>query len=644
MLTMRKSLRGSDRAITDVARLVKLITNPAQPETLTRSTLMVMSEIERVNTNLILNLTGLPLSTNCLKLGISFLPSCARRVLRCDHANYVNEFIGRVRRRLAVTEYPRRSTDTLSTNSLVGPRKIVARTLRKFKLHADINRGGLLQQMCAVGRLKQRLMTAMADAGRKKFLKLNFPADQRLELMQLVKLIKNGQIVVRKADKSAQLVLLTRDQYVSGCERLLEDQTNYRKVEVNLFRRTAALTICIVKKYRHLLMFSEEEERLMLLSVRAPRTRRFYALPKTHKPIDKWLNGCPPFRPIVSDINSETAVCGHLISQVLRPYFESIPSYINNSYTLKTALEQLSGITDDYCLFVADIDNLYPSIPIADCFARVKAGLRQSIPLHCFVLELLEVQLKSNYFEFNSETFLQLRGIPMGKAWAPAVASIYLQQWEQNVLSRLPEKPLFYGRYIDDIFCVIRRAHVTQIVELMNGTDTNIRLGAHNSGATVNFLDLTITLRNNGLHFKLYHKESNLLVTLHNRSAHSPHCKRNTIMSQLVRRFRLHSDISEFQESAAVFLVLMRVVRNYSVAYIIRVWKDFVKKMTTKVTTVKPNPNFIVFSVPFAMDTSSLRLITDDFVDELTTASERCMQIVFAHSGQRNIGRLLFRY
>ena len=44
------------------------------------------------------------------------------------------------------------------------------------------------------------------------------------------------------------------------------------------------------------------------------------------------------------------------------------------------------------------------------------------------ILELLELSLKNNDFEFNNDTFLQISGTAMGKKFAPSYANLFMAQ------------------------------------------------------------------------------------------------------------------------------------------------------------------------------------------------------------------------
>ena len=65
------------------------------------------------------------------------------------------------------------------------------------------------------------------------------------------------------------------------------------------------------------------------------------------------------------------------------------------------------------------------------------------------LLQLLDINLTRNDFEFNGEFFLQTKGTAMGKRFAPAYANIFMAEWEMTALASCSKKTLHYYRYLD---------------------------------------------------------------------------------------------------------------------------------------------------------------------------------------------------
>jgi len=73
---------------------------------------------------------------------------------------------------------------------------------------------------------------------------------------------------------------------------------------------------------------------------------------------------------------------------------------------------------------------------------------------HEAFLELLQLSLTNNDFNFDGAFFLQIRGIAMGRTYAPAATNIYLRKFDQKAMYSFHVKPKLYGRFLDDIICL----------------------------------------------------------------------------------------------------------------------------------------------------------------------------------------------
>jgi hypothetical protein len=401
---------------------------------------------------------------------------------------------------------------------------------------------------------------------------LNIQPAELVAMRKLRYLIRNKKIVIRKADKSRQIVICDYDKYRRAVLRLLEDNNNYEKILYNGNMRSAALLILVVRKYEAYL--GKNLCGLLLSNARKPKVRAFYGLPKTHKPRDKWVDSFPPLRPICPDVGTETAASGRYLAKFLQPYFEKITSYLRNSFQLVNMLNELPDLPATATFMVADVDSLYPNIPVQDAFDSVQRLLRADTQADAqqveLVLDLLRVHLENNCFAFDSTFYKQTRGIPMGRAWAPAVASIFMSEWDGKFLNLLPHKPIVYRRYIDDIFCLFaEREHAAFANSVIDSINPNIRAGDRTIAPDVHFLDLRLRIipktmkslspfqlattpgdhgityvvgRPTRVHISLYRKDTDLMCLLHHGSAHTRSLKLNVLFSQLVRIFRLSND------------------------------------------------------------------------------------------------------
>ena len=118
------------------------------------------------------------------------------------------------------------------------------------------------------------------------------------------------------------------------------------------------------------------------------------------------------------------------------------------------------------------------------------------------IIDLLQLSLKGNVFEFNGEMYQQVCGCAMGKRFSQNVAaSIFVSEWEEAALSKSSKSPLTYLRYLDNILIIWTHSkeEFWNIFEILNQQDDNIKVKATISDKSVDFFNVAIY---EGTHFE----------------------------------------------------------------------------------------------------------------------------------------------
>ena len=250
-----------------------------------------------------------------------------------------------------------------------------------------------LTKLCTIQFAHSSLNDAIRTAYR--HFKPNISRMEKTSLLRLRNLMKERVITIKRADKSRQIVVMSSSSYSEAVQRLLDDTLNYTRVPYNEKFRVAALTIRAINTFGNFLPNGLRKD--LPLFTRNPNTRNFYCLPKTHKDRDKWVNGLPPMRPICPDIRTESSSSGKFIAAYLQPLVQRIPSYISNSYELITKLNNIKVLPDTAVLLTADIESLYPSIPVREALDTVTELLSDYDGLERkmadLIIKLLDIQL-----------------------------------------------------------------------------------------------------------------------------------------------------------------------------------------------------------------------------------------------------------
>ena len=97
-------------------------------------------------------------------------------------------------------------------------------------------------------------------------------------------------------------------------------------------------------------------------------------------------------------------------------------------------------------LCTLDITSLYTNIPNMESIQSTKEMLAihkppDTLPHNSYIIELLELVLTNNHFEFNGEFYHQLSGTAMGTKLAPSYANLCLAKFEDKYVYTYPQQP-----------------------------------------------------------------------------------------------------------------------------------------------------------------------------------------------------------
>lgn len=158
-------------------------------------------------------------------------------------------------------------------------------------------------------------------------------------------------------------------------------------------------------------------------------------------------------------------------------------------------------IPEDSLLVSLDVVFLYTNIP----HDELRLSLQNLLdtrpdphpPTH-FLLDLIDILMEMNYFQYDNTFYLQIRGVAMGSAFAPNAANLFMNMFEQQFILSPANNPYHahifkYYRFIDDIFCIYKDIHsFTNFLEWINNLHPTIKFTATTNKLTVNYLDTTV--------------------------------------------------------------------------------------------------------------------------------------------------------
>ena len=264
--------------------------------------------------------------------------------------------------------------------------------------------------------------------------------------------------IIELADKGGAIVIWPKKDYLLEAHRQLDNTNFYTKIPQNNIPHLHTEIQSFLDDLK-LQQTIDKQTHTFLSPHQPPRTPLFYMNPKIHKPNT-------PGRPIISGCDSPTEKLSIYIDHFLKPIVPLIPSYIKDTtHFLNTLFAIPTPLPPNTILATLDVTSLYTNIPHAEGIASATEALYNKHteithtasppPKHIF-RSILTYILKHNYFEFNSNFYLQTHGTAMGTRTAPSYANIFMADLENKLLDNSPNnlQPLIWKRYIDDIFVV----------------------------------------------------------------------------------------------------------------------------------------------------------------------------------------------
>lgn len=474
------------------------------------------------------------------------------------------------------------------------------------------------------------------------------PNLSQAEQQALRELATNKHIVIKPADKGSAVVILDREQYIFEANRQLVDRTYYKRLQQPIYLQTVPKVYEIVEDL-HKNKFINWKQKQYLKGELEPRPRRFYMLPKIHKNPEQWTVPfrLPPGRPIVSDCGSETYQTAEYIDYFLNPLSVKHPAYVRDTYHFIGMIKNLK-VPHNSLFFTIDIDSLYTNIDTKAGLTAVK-NILQKYPQQDRpdrqLLALLEINLTRNDFEFNNQFFLQIKGVAMGKKFAPAYANIFMAEWEEAALGKCPQKPFFYVRYLDDIFGIWTHSQeeFAEFIQILDTHDPSIRLKHKLDHHSIDFLDTTVYKgelfrTDQSLDIKVFFKETDTHSLLFKTSFHPTHTYKGLIKSQLIRFQRICTQDSDFMGAVKTLFAALKN-RGYCRSFLRHCLRTFRNRKPTS------EKDFIPLIMTFS---SASRLLNNKFKGNFREIIENSglldnHQVISAYRRNKNLKDYLVR-
>ena len=175
-------------------------------------------------------------------------------------------------------------------------------------------------------------------------------------------------------------------------------------------------------------------------------------------------------------------------------------------------------------------------------------------------------------FQFNQNLFKQTEGCSMGGPLPVTLADIHMIRTEKDIVT--PLKPIFYKRFVDDIYTRRKKGIHDKLYERLNNYHPNIKLTIEINPNK--FLDTEIIENKGVIETKVYRKTTKLPVPW--ASNISKRYKRNTINTDLYRAKRIATNL----DNELVIIKRKFLAADYPHRFINSVINTFIEKENKK--------------------------------------------------------------
>ncbi|BHF66006.1 hypothetical protein SprV_0200902000 [Sparganum proliferum] len=289
---------------------------------------------------------------------------------------------------------------------------------------------------------------------------------------------------------------MDRKEYVAKLEAILSDRTKFSKSEKDRDRTEAVegqLTAVLKVLHKEGHLSDKEYERLRPVGTAIPR---MYGLPKIHK------HGLP-LRPIMDMRNSPYHTIAKWLVEKLKPLQSHLyPLSLKDSFEFVDAIKNIN--VAGRRMLSLDVASLFTNVPVAETINYLCDVIRDTnypvgMPLER-LKELLTRCTQNVQFLCNGQLYRQIDGVAMGSPLGPFLANVFMGKVEMTSLQDTINDLNFYGRYVDDIFCLTDVTTDTDaLVQKFNNAHPSLTFSAEfEADNEIAFLDVLLHRQEDG--------------------------------------------------------------------------------------------------------------------------------------------------
>ena len=364
----------------------------------------------------------------------------------------------------------------------------------------------------------------------------------------LKKLRNNDSIIICKPDKGNGVVIIDKNDFMNKMLDLLNDPSKFKKIDTDPTLKREGQLQRFLRNLKGSRIFDDFSYEKVYPS--GSQCGRMYGLPKLHKVSSQ--GQIPPFRPVVSSINTYNYQLARLLSDYLTPLLPT-QHCAKDTFNFIEDLKQVRR-TDKFMISF-DVESLFTNIPLNETIELAVDLLMDNLNLGITKPQLRKLFVfatKQSHFSFDNVIYDQVDGVAMGSPLAPALANLFLGHFESFWLKEpKASKVLFYRRYVDDIFCLFEKEEdYVEFFEFINKQHPNIHFTFEKENShVISFLDILIKATPDSFDLTTFYKKT-YTGLLTNFTSFIPFRYKTGLIRTLVdRAFKINSTYRNLHEN-----------------------------------------------------------------------------------------------
>ena len=218
-------------------------------------------------------------------------------------------------------------------------------------------------------------------------------------------------------------------------------------------------------------------------------------------------------------------------------------------------VDKLTCVMTIVLLVTMDVTSLYihhvSGVDASSKFLNDHRVTKISTDVLCSFISFI---LTHSNFIIDDHSYLQPSGTVMGTKMVPYFANLFMASIEQTLIDNSPLMPLFYVRFIDDIFMIWTHGseELEQFTTRANSSHPSIKFTTEISSSNLTFLHVLISVTATGIKTSLYRKPTDRHTYLMYCGFHPHDIKSAIVFIQILRLKRICPDILDYEHEVKI--------------------------------------------------------------------------------------------